>query len=122
LPDPELRRARAIILLGLVIWAAIAVLVELFDGTIASIVLVGWGGSGVLCFVFGVWPLGLAQRRSFAVEILDHEEEAALAPVVPHHAVEPTTDVIDVVDVRGTALDPVVADEVRQALDSSTSQ
>jgi hypothetical protein len=122
-PDQELRRARAIILLGLVIWAAIAVLVDLLDGSIASVVLVGWGSSGVLCFVFGVWPLGLAQRRSFAVEILDHDKKAAaLTPVVPHHAVEPTTDVIDVVDVRDAVLDPVVAEEVRHALDAATGQ
>jgi hypothetical protein len=87
-PDQELRRARAIILLGLAVWAAIALAVELRYGAVASVVLVGWGCSGLLCFVFGVWPLGLAHRRAFAVEIV-HDDVAAA---------EPAPDVIDLRD------------------------
>jgi hypothetical protein len=115
-PDQELRRARTIIFLGLAVWLAIALAVELRYGTIATVVLVGWGGSGVLCFVFGVWPLGLAQRRSFAVEIIEDEDAAPAPPVVRRHAVEPITDIVDL---RDGPLDPGVGEELRLALDST---
>jgi hypothetical protein len=113
------QRARTIILLGLAFWLAIGVVVELRYGPITTFVLAGWGGSGLLAFVFGVWPLGLAQRRSFAVEVVYYEEAAPVPPVVPHHVVEPVTDVVDL---RDSALGPQLEEDVRLAFDTSAGQ
>ena len=47
------------------------------------------------------------------------EPQRAGTSSIPHHAVEPTTDVVDL---RDTELDPRLAEEIARALDPSTSQ
>lgn len=38
-------------------WAVLALVVQLELGTIASFVLVGWGGSSIVCLTFVLGPL-----------------------------------------------------------------
>lgn len=99
--DAELRRARIIVAAGVTIWAAIAALVMMRHGAIASVVLVGWGGSIVVCLVCMFGPFALAELRPTA-----HEAPAAdggVADAAPS---------IDVIDLRDAVLAPQLVDEV----------
>ena len=56
-PEAELQLARTIIAIGLVIWVLLAVAVQVRWGALTAFVLVGWGGSMLVCLAFVVAPL-----------------------------------------------------------------
>jgi hypothetical protein len=114
--DTELHRARIVILGGLALWSVIALAVQLRYGTIATFVVVGWGGSILVCLALTIGPFGLAWRRQLHNASANTEDAVpAGAVVVPHHAVEPTTDVIDLRDLAHHATG--VEEQVRELLD-----
>jgi hypothetical protein len=118
-PDAELQRARVIILAGVALWSAIALAVQLRYGALASVVVVGWGGSILVCLALTVGPLGLAWRRQLHDAPVDDEPPAESAPTtspVRHHAVEPMIDVIDLREIA--AVEPSVEERVRELLDN----
>ena len=89
-PEAELHRARIVVGAGVFTWAAIALAVMTRYGTIASFVLVGWGGSIVVCLAGMFGPFALAELRPTS------RDEVA-AGDVPED-VERPPDVIDLRD------------------------
>jgi hypothetical protein len=112
--DRELHRARIVVLAGVAIWALLALLVQVRYGAIAAFVLVGWGGSIVLCLVFMFGPssehrVGRRERGTGAPP-----PPPAPAPVVAEN-VAPAPEIIDLRDdvlrsSRGEDLVPLVLD------------
>jgi hypothetical protein len=97
--DRELRRARIIVAVGVLVWAVIAAVVMARHGAIASVVLVGWGGSIVVCVAGMFGPFALAELRP-----------------TPHHerdddAADEAQEV-DVIDLRDSVLEQHRTDEV----------
>jgi len=104
----ELRRARLIIVSGLVAWSAIAVAVQLALGTIASFVLVGWGGSSLVCLAFLLGPLAASGPLVLA------EDEVA-----PPGAETDT----EVIDLRDAVVAPTIVEaDVPLVLEASEAQ
>jgi hypothetical protein len=103
----ELRRARLIVGVGVLAWATIAALVMMRYGTIASFVLVGWGGSMVVCLAATFGPFAMAELRPaapVAVEAVASDDVAADEP--------PSIDSIDVIDLRDVVLEQYAEDEL----------
>lgn len=91
---------------------------QLRYGALAAVVIVGWGGSILVCLALTVGPLGLAWRRQLHDAPVDEpsaEPEPAPAPV-RHHAVEPVTDVIDLR--AAAAAEPTVEAQVWHLIDN----
>lgn len=59
----ELRRARQAIVLGVLVWAALAILINARYGELAAVLIVGWGGSMVICLALLGGPMLLERVR-----------------------------------------------------------
>jgi hypothetical protein len=99
--DPALRRARIIVVTGIAVWLALAAAVQLWYGAIASVVLVGWGGSIVLCLGYMFGPhaerrVGRPDRSTASMPASEPEPEPA--PIVVASAPAPAPEVIDLRD------------------------
>jgi hypothetical protein len=100
LAETEFRRARAIVVAGVLVWAAIAALVMARYGAIASIVLVGWGGSSVVCLGFMFGPLAAARVAGL-------EDDATFEPPVA------------IIDLRDAVVSPHGVDELELVAESA---
>ena len=90
-------------------WGLLAALVMIQYGAIASFVLVGWGGSVLVCLAFAL-PLGL-HRRTERPRPAEHSATATppiAAVVVPEPAPAAVeVPIEEVIDLREVRVEPV---------------